>query len=185
MWAYQYQQYQQQQQQQQLDYLRHCYDAVVEEARRGRDEIEALHGNLRAVAMAEAEEQDQLRSQLKQQQQQLQQLQQQHAEQQQQQQQQHAAELQKQAVDHAAELAAAVAAATTAATLAERSRLRATVGPGLLVLEETSRQQRRRLAEAVRVESSMTEELETTRQLVFQLLDDPTDMRLALGWTIA
>ncbi len=61
----------------------------------------------------------------------------------------HAAEVSQLRQSHAAELAAAVAAAKTA----ERQRLQAAVGPGLLLLEETGRNLRRRL-ESVEAEAA-------------------------------
>ena len=153
------------------DDLRRRLAAADAAAEHAQHEAEGTRNTLKQVLREEADEQDLLRSQLKQQQEEHQQqlqlqqasFQQQLQEQQDRHQQQH----QQQHDQHQQQMAEAVAAAT----VAERRRLRREIVPGLLVLEETGRRVRQRL-EA---------DLQSTQDFVWEALQDPAAVRRRLG----
>jgi hypothetical protein len=169
---------------QQFDYIRRHLAAAQEAASRARDEVGNAYSALRAVAEAEAAEQDKLRSELQQQQQQhRQELQQQHEQHQQQQlaqQQQHEQHQQQQLAQqqHEQQLAAAVAAATAA----EKARLWSRVAPAFTALQTSGRLQRGQLAAKEAEVAAKEAEVVATRELVFELLDKPAATRRRLGF---
>ena len=92
-----------------------------------------------------------------------------------------AAAREKAKADVAEEMAAAVAAARVEAAVAERDRLRASVGP---VLAAMQLEQERLLREAVvakQRQEALEAELVFTRQLVFDALADPAEVFARLG----
>ncbi len=147
------------------------------------EEAVLLARRLQTAAEEDAEDVDAWRREQQQQhQQQLQQQQRQHEEQLHQQQLDHQQQLQQQQQQHEEQQATAVATAAAAAKAAERARMQAGLAPGLLVVQEEGRKRRRELAEATRLSEVLDEELQVTREMVFDLLDEPSATRQRFGF---
>ncbi len=89
----------------------------------------------------------------------------------------HRQQLEVQQQQHAEQLAEAVAAAK----VAERDRLRASVGPVLTAMQLQQERQVQEAARAKQMREALEAELVATRQLVFDALHDPDEVRLRLG----
>ncbi len=83
---------------------------------------------------------------------------------------------------HREELAAAVAAAKEEAKETERDRLRASVGPVLSAMQLEQERLLREAAVAAEQRAVLDAELAATRQLVFEALQNPAEVRNRLGF---
>ncbi len=86
----------------------------------------------------------------------------------------HQQQLAEQQLQHEQQFAAAVEA--------ERDRLRASVGPVLTGMQREQEKMRREAAVAAEHRAALEAELEGTRQLVFEALQDPASVRSRLGF---
>ncbi len=77
---------------------------------------------------------------------------------------------------------AAVAAAKVDAREAERDRLRASVGPVLSDMQLEQERLLREVAVAAKQREALEAELSATRQLVFDALTDPAELRIRMGF---